>query len=159
MSERDDDVVERADALMRRRRFVAITSQQPNPFPVTTHAPPNQLPTEDDLPVLTEVISADDDVPVLTDALPASEEAAAFSADAEREALVSEISRRLTSQLSSELGSELAQAVERRLAAELPTLIEAVMLDVGTQLRAGIAASVGDACRDFVRRHASPTDR
>ncbi len=159
MSERDDNVVERADALMRRRRFVAITSPQTAPFPVSTHAAPDRLSTEDDLPVLTEVVSADDDVPVLTDALPASEAAAAFSADAEREALVNEISRRLSSQLASELGSELAQAVERRLAAELPTLIEAVMLDVGTQLRAGIAASVGDACRDFVRRHASPTER
>ena len=145
-----DDVVERADALMRRRRFVAIPGALAEPRPAA--APP--VPSEEDLPVLTEVI-AEDDLPVLTETLPAAD-AAFLASETEHEAWTRELTARLTSQLSSELGSELAQAVERRLAAELPTLIEAVLLDVGAQLRAGVAASVGEVCRDFVRRRATP---
>ena len=57
-----DDVVERADALMRRRRFVAIPGALAEPRPMA--APP--APLEEDLPVLTEVI-AEDDLPVLTE--------------------------------------------------------------------------------------------
>ena len=159
----DDDVVDRADALMRRRRFVAIAGRRAEPQPAPSPAPsphaPTPTPLEDDLPVLTEVV-VDDDLPVLTDALPdATDDSSQLATEDEREALITVLTQRLSSQLSSELGSELAQAVERRLAAELPTLIEAVLLDVGTQLRAGITASVSDACRDFVRRHASPTER
>ena len=100
------------------------------------------------MPLLTEVVGVD--LPLLTETVPCTglpDEAAL------RERLADELARSLSARLACELGAELAQSVERRLAAELPTLVEAVLIDVGEQLRAGIAASVGDACRDFVRRH------
>ena len=139
-----ENVVDRADALMRRRRFVAVPTTPPPP------APPE--PAGDDLPLLTEVVG--DDLPLLTETVPCTglpDEAAL------RERLADELARSLSARLACELGAELAQSVERRLAAELPTLVEAVLIDVGEQLRAGIAASVGDACRDFVRRHGPAT--
>ena len=134
-----ENVVDRADALMRRRRFVAISSAPPAPPPA---------PAADDLPLLTEVIA--DDLPLLTETVahPGLPDEAEL-----RDRLADELARSLSARLACELGAELAQSVERRLAAELPTLVEAVLIDVGEQLRAGIAASVGDACRDFVRRH------
>ena len=55
-----ENVVDRADALMRRRRFVAVPTTPPPP------APPE--PAGDDLPLLTEVVG--DDLPLLTETVP-----------------------------------------------------------------------------------------
>ena len=158
-------VVERADALMRRRRsFVA----SPRPRP----SPPDELPTatifnvlqkrteDDDLPLLTEVIPsaptaptapADDDLPLLTDEVPP--EALHEDDTLRQQRIAAELSACLAERLAAELSAELVRAIEQRLAAELPTLIEAILLNTGQELRAGIEASVGEVCRDFVRRH------
>ena len=122
------DVVDRADLLMRRRRsFVAAQPIRAEPIPEipTLTTPASTL--EDDLPVLTEVVSA--------------------------EASVSEKrAERLDETEVALLAAEIAHAIEHQLAIELPTLIEAVLLNAGEELRSGINSTMESALRDFLAR-------
>ena len=122
------DVVDRADLLMRRRRsFVAAQPIRAEPIPEipTLTTPASTL--EDDLPVLTEVVSA--------------------------EASVSEKrAERLDETEVALLAAEIAHAIEHQLAIELPTLIEAVLLNAGEELRSGINSTMETALRDFLAR-------
>lgn len=117
------DVVERAESLMRRRRsFVAA----PASVPVAEITP---LPTieDDDIPILTDVVSA--------------ETAAGESHDTPDD----------DTQLAL-LASEIASAIGQQLAYELPTLLEAVLINVGEELRTGITDTIESALRDFIAR-------
>ena len=122
------DVVDRADLLMRRRRsFVAAQPIRAEPIPEipTLTTPASTL--EDDLPVLTEVVSA--------------------------EASVSEKRvERLDETEVALMAAEIAHAIEHQLAIELPTLIEAVLLNAGEELRSGINSTMESALRDFLAR-------
>ena len=139
----NNDVFNRADSLMRRRRaFVA--------------APKETVPAEDfaarhkrgepvmpkleeiDFP---EILSADDeDLPVLTEEVSA-------------EAAVSEASSdRFDETLVAILVSDIAHAIEQQMRIELPTLIEASLLTANEELRAGISATLEIALRDFLAR-------
>ena len=90
-----ENVVDRADALMRRRRFVAV--------PTTPPPPARPEPAGDDLPLLTEVVG--DDLPLLTETVtrPGLPDEAAL-----RERLADELARSLSARLACELGAELA---------------------------------------------------
>ena len=122
------DVVDRADLLMRRRRsFVAAQPIRAEPTPEipTLTTPASTL--EDDLPVLTEVVSA--------------------------EASVSEKrAERLDETEVALMAAEIVHAIEHQLAIELPTLIEAVLLNAGEELRSGINSTMETALRDFLAR-------
>ena len=122
------DVVDRADLLMRRRRsFVAAQPIRAEPIPEipTLTTPASTL--EDDLPVLTEIVSA--------------------------EASVSEKRvERLDETEVALMAAEIAHAIEHQLAIELPTLIEAVLLNAGEELRSGINSTMETALRDFLAR-------
>lgn len=122
------DVVDRADLLMRRRRsFVAAQPIRAEPIPEipTLTTPASTL--EDDLPVLTEVVSA--------------------------EASVSEKrAERLDETEVALMAAEIVHAIEHQLAIELPTLIEAVLLNAGEELRSGINSTMETALRDFLAR-------
>ena len=122
------DVVDRADLLMRRRRsFVAAQPIRAEPIPEipTLTTPASTL--DDDLPVLTEVVSA--------------------------EASVSEKrAERLDETEVALMAAEIAHAIEHQLAIELPTLIEAVLLNAGEELRSGINSTMETALRDFLAR-------
>lgn len=50
------------------------------------------------------------------------------------------------------LAAEIAHAIEHQLAIELPTLIEAVLLNAGEELRSGINSTMESALRDFLAR-------
>ena len=120
------DVVDRADSLMRRRRsFVAARPRAPE------IAKPASVPLpaieDDDLPVLTEVVSAD---------------AAGFD----------ERSERFDETQVSLLASDIAHAIGQQLTGELPDLLESVLLNAGEELRAGITATMESALRDFIAR-------
>ncbi len=117
------DVVDRADSLMRRRRsFVATPAGQAD-------APSGKTPAAEDdtLPVLTEVICAE-------------------------AAIAGGRNDRLDERQVSLLASEIALAIGEQLNQELPTLLEAALLNAGEELRAGIAASMETALRDFLAR-------
>ena len=117
------DVVDRIDSLMKRRRsFVAKTASNIGP---ASAAPPES--DDNDLPVLTEVVSA--------------------------EVAVSEVSPdRFDETQVSLLASDIAHAIGQQLTYELPTLLEATLLNAGEELRAGITSTMETALRDFIAR-------
>ena len=118
------DVVDRADSLMRRRRsFVA--------------APPASLPAQI---VETPLVVEEDDIPVLTEVV--SAEAAVYEGSPHRED---------DTQITL-LASDLAHAIGRQLAYELPTLLEAVLINAGEELRVGITETMETALRDYIAR-------
>ena len=125
------DVIDRVDALMRseglspagrrRRSFIAAPASSEEPFELLTH------PEDDDLPVLTEIVSA--------------------------EAAVSEpVHDRFDETLISIIASDLVQSLEQQLAIELPTLIEASLINAQNELRAGVSSTLELALRDFLER-------
>ena len=118
------NVVDRADSLMRRRRsFVAAP---PACLPAQIVETP-QVVEEDDIPVLTEVVSA---------------AAAVYEGSPHR---VDDTQITL-------LASDLAHAIGRQLAYELPTLLEAVLVNAGEELRVGITETMETALRDYIAR-------
>lgn len=104
----------------RRRNFIARAVSQEAPVTLPGR-------DEDDVPVLTEVVSEETKGPERDESV----------LDDERVAL---------------LAAEMAEAVGRQLAAELPTLIEATLITAGQDLRAGIASTMETALRDFAAR-------
>ena len=125
------DVIDRVDALMRseglspagrrRRSFIAAPATSEEPFELLAH------PDEDDLPVLTEIVSV--------------------------EAAVSEpVHDHFDETLISIIASDLVQSLEQQLAIELPTLIEASLINAQNELRAGVSSTLELALRDFLER-------
>jgi len=147
----EKDVVTRADSLMRpegakpsglsplggrpegatpfaagrRRSFVA--APQPAPSAEPTAAAESPGVEEDDLPVLTEVVAP---------------ETAVSEAPPDR----------FDESLLSIIASDLVRTIEQQLAIELPTLIEATLLNAQAELRTGINATLELALRDFLAR-------
>ncbi|OQA33432.1 MAG: hypothetical protein BWY57_01195 [Betaproteobacteria bacterium ADurb.Bin341] len=120
-----DSVVARADALMQRRR------------PQPARPPPDQ-----DLPVLTEaVLGPEDDLPVLT--VIASGELTEMAPQS-----------RLDPALLEKLAQELTRRVHDRLAAELPSLVEAALqtsiAGLSRELEQGLIETTEAAIRDFI---------
>jgi len=126
-----EDVVSRADSLMRRRSFVA--SPPPAPAPVLTL---------DDFPVLIAEVgpATEDDIPVLTEEVLPDTPEGSIPRD------------RFDETLATRLASEFAHSLERRLATELPTLVEASLAVLEADLRRGILDIANDAIKDFVAR-------
>jgi len=138
-----DDLVDRANKLMRadgralgrRRSFLASPGQPPAPF---TLPPPGFA--DDELPVLTEVVAADDFAP------PSQAAVAAVSADAGRP----------DEAASSLLAADVMKSLEEQLAAELPTLIEATLLNAQGELLAGVHSTLELALRNFLASRQLP---
>ena len=124
------DIVGRADALMRpdassfggRRRRVFIAAAVDKAIPISAPAD-----DDDDFPVLTEVVSAEPAVP-------------AAPAVRDDEALLAIIA------------ADLVHSLEHQLAAELPTLIEAALVNAQIELRSGINSTMDMVLRDFLAR-------
>lgn len=109
----------------RRRSFVAARSAPPE---AEAFSPPDSGESEeDDLPVLTEVVSAE----------------AAVSEDK---------TERIDETQVTLLASEIAHAFGQQLTNELPRLLEATLINAGEELRAGIASAMETALRDFIAR-------
>lgn len=120
----NSDVVDRADSLMRRRRSFVAAPPASQPAPVIETPP---VAEDDDIPVLTEVVSA--------------------------EAAVSESSaNRVDETQVTLLASDLAHAIGQQLTYELPTLLEAVLINAGEELRTGITETMETALRDYIAR-------
>ena len=124
------DIIDRTDSLIQRRRSFVAT--RPNPAASSNAEPPASPATaaeDEGLPVLTEVVSP--------------------------EAAVSEPkNERLDETQITLLAAEIAHAFGEQLANELPTLLEAALLQTSKNLRTGISSIMESALRDFlVRRH------
>ncbi|MBK9445893.1 MAG: hypothetical protein IPO00_07270 [Betaproteobacteria bacterium] len=114
-----DDIVSRADSLMRRRRsFVAGAA------PGLIALEP---PEEADIPVLTEEVMPE---------MPAA----------------SMSRQRFDETMAAQLASEFAHALERRLATELPSMVEASLAVLEADLRRGILDTADAAIKDFLAR-------
>ena len=122
--------------LMRRRRFLAVRHAEADGSPIQTEeiAPFPAVDEEDDIPILTEVVAAEEE----------EEE------EEEGEAETPVTAKAQTPADLEELAARMARIIDQQMACELPTLIEATLLDVVTDLRAGIASTVEAALRDFV---------
>jgi hypothetical protein len=87
---------------------------------------------DDDLPVLTEIVPVES---------PVVEEPSAQAA---------------TQQIDEEqvliLATEIVQAIGKQMAYELPSLLEATLLNASEELRAGIASTMETALRDYIAR-------
>lgn len=123
------DVVERADSLMRRRRSFVATPV--NKVVTEVASAPTPVIEDDDLPVLTEVVSAD----------------AAVS-----EAVSKAGPDRFDETQLSLMATEIAHAIGQQLTSELPSLLESALLNAGEELRAGITATMETVLRDFIAR-------
>ena len=125
------DIVGRADALMRpdassfgsrRRAFIAAADDK-----TAAISAPQPADDDGDFPVLTEIVPNEPPVP----------EAQATRDD---EALLAIIA------------SDLVHNLEQQLAIELPTLIEAALVNAQIELRSGINSTMSMALHDFLAR-------
>ena len=89
---------------------------------------------DDDLPVLTEIIAVKKDKPAPSVKKPSA-------------------SPSVTETDINELAALMTKAIEQKVAYELPTLIEATLLDIVADLRGGIASTVDAALREFITNH------
>ena len=131
------NVVDRADALMnpdgnrfgRRRSFVAARGDGLGKT-AETLALPRQANDDEDLPVLTEIVLAEEPVPPAPPPKP----------DPIDETLLAIIA------------ADLVHSIEHQLSIELPTLIEATLLNAQNELRTGVNSTLEMALRDFLAR-------
>ena len=123
------DLVDRADALMqpdgptarRRRSFVAVSP--PGEAISSVPLPAN----EDDLPLLTEVVSAEEKV------------------TEHRPELIDET-------LLAVIASDLVHTLQQQISIELPTLVEASLIGAQNELRNGINSTLELALQNFLAR-------
>ncbi|HEX5804050.1 MAG TPA: hypothetical protein VFY24_13575 [Azospira sp.] len=130
---RDEDIVSRADSLMRRRSFVARTPPPPE-------APPAPALSPEARPAPLVALDFDEDIPVLTEEVQPETPAGSAPRD------------RFDETLAARLASEFAHTLERRLAAELPSLVEASLAVLEADLRRGILDTADSAIKDFLAR-------
>jgi hypothetical protein len=132
LPEQEPEELERL--LARASRF--LERQQLSAAPVAVPAPVAEGPVQSALP-----IPAVEDVPVLTDIVEHTEpEPGASAIPPDMEAL----------------GQELAAAIQKRLNAEIPTLVEAVLQSSGIaqNIRQGLEEIARDAIQEFIRQSA-----
>ena len=107
----------------RRRSFVAATVDKAN-------VPSSATPAAEE----------DEDIPILTEIVPEETPAPETPAVLDEEALLAIIA------------SDLVRSLEQQLAIELPTLIEAALINAQMELRSGINSTMNMALRDFLER-------
>lgn len=132
------NIADRIDAVMhpegtvlggrRRRSFVAAASD-------TVELPVHSLPAME-----TEGTEDLDDLPVLTEIVTVEAAVAAPEPDPVDETLLEIIA------------ADLIHSIENQLAIELPTLIEATLLNAQNELRTGVNSTLEMALRDFLAR-------
>ena len=145
------DIVDRADALMSRRR--SFVAKPPAPAPTTSDALDRAAgaPEKGVTPTSGEDTQADkldtaeelDDLPVLTDVV-AFEEDSNDTGDRRQE--------RIDETQVALLAAQIAHAIGEQLARDLPGLIERALASAGEQLSSGIGATMETALQDFIAR-------
>lgn len=125
--EEGDELVDRANALIRRQRSSVA------PFVAAVRRPPA---AGDDLPLLTEVVEVEAE---------AIAEGRSLRHDAGDEAF--------SQALIQIVAAELSRSIEHRLSIELPSLVEATLATLQEDLGRGIVAATEAALRDFLSRN------
>jgi len=120
----------------RRRSFLAEKREAP----LDSDTVPAALDLEeDDIPLLTEVVSPEAPVELET---PEPVESPVADPIIAVEARIEE--------LAADMATDMARAIAEQMAYELPTLIEATLLNAGTELRNGITATMETALREYI---------
>ena len=127
----NNSIIERTDAFMRPEGS-PLGGRRRRSFVATTvdKAPPSAPPPSED----------EEDIPVLTEIVPAELAPPEPPAVRDDEALLAIIA------------SDLVRSLEQQLAIELPTLIEAALINAQMELRSGISSTMSMALRDFLAR-------
>ncbi len=108
----------------------------------------------DTIPAALEKIAEEDDIPLLTEVVPPDQNenpAAPADEPVPVPVPVPDLSAGFDVRLE-ELVAQMAEAIGRQMAYELPTLIEATLLNASEELRTGITATMEAALRDFSAR-------
>lgn len=142
---RADDLLDKADALLRRHRDTG-------PEPVVTESDPIlPLADGDDLPILTDIVDEfDADIPVLTDAAPpvaTSPPPATIPAAAAHgidPAIVAEHLIEIDTEISREVEAWLANELPQILSRELDALVEKVRRETLAHLRATLLPTLSE---------------
>lgn len=130
MNTHDDSADNTLPPQRRRRSFLATRREEP----IEAETQP--------------MTSEDDDIPVLTEVVPLEEaDSRILIADEPPPVACDTLDARL-----EELATQMAQAIGQQMTYELPTLIEATLLNAGDDLRTGITATMEAALRDFIAR-------
>ncbi len=119
----------------RRRSFLAVKPEAPLDIDTVPAALDLE---EDDIPVLTEVVPPN--TPIEAEATEQVEPDEPASVDP-----MIAVEARI-----EELAADMARAIAEQMAYELPTLIEATLLNAGTELRNGITATMETALREYI---------
>ena len=164
MNAQDDSAEIPAAPHRRRRSFLAVRREEspeaarPDVMSPETAAPETAAPEtaapetaapetagpEPDIPAAAD----EDDIPLLTEVVPSDEpEDEERIADEPKPEPSATFDDRL-----EELAAQMTEAIERQMAYELPTLIEATLLNAEEGLRTGITATMEAALRDFIVR-------
>ena len=123
-----DDLAKTPDLPIRRRRSFLAAKR-------------NDDLEADTIPVKTE----DEDIPLLTEVVP--QEVLSTPVEKPEPELTPSIDARI-----EELAAQMTRSIGEQMAYELPTLIEATLLNAGEELRAGITATMETALREFIAR-------
>jgi hypothetical protein len=102
----------------------------------------------DTLPSEIPGVKKDDDIPVLTEIVPVAGEARE-TGDAVEASADSPVSSDVDLE---DLAKQMVEAIEQQLVYELPTLIEASLLNISEDLRSGITSTMQTALREFITR-------
>jgi hypothetical protein len=158
MSAHNGDNTGNPEASFQRRRSFLASRQDEIP---EAQIPP--LKTEDDqpFPPLFPIAKEEEDIPLLTEVISAEKELEAE----EREAPVSGEASPVSLAASEfdanisveELVKQMTEAIDQQMAYELPTLVEATLLSASEDLRSGIASTMEAALRDFLARYKQPS--
>ena len=130
-----DNLLDQADALMRRRSFVAGAQNPPGATPA--QAEPAPEPPGDEVPVLTEIVALDDSLLLSADSPDSDSQTTAHWQ-------IENAVRDRLAQLLSERYSELAREIEAWLDEQMPQLVIRAMDGITDHLVALLANRARD---------------
>jgi hypothetical protein len=135
----NNDIFNRADSLMTRSESNPLGGKRRRSFVAAT-VMPTVMPKLEEIHFAAPLAVDDEDLPVLTEEVSAEAAISVASPDRFDETLV------------SILAADIAHAIEQQMSIELPMLIEASLLTIKDDLRAGISATMDVALRNFLAR-------
>ena len=129
----------------RRRSFLAVKQGGLSATDAHSHSAAEE---DEDFPVLTEVVLAETEGEIETPSLPEPEPSS--SPDPTPSPVVPLDFPDIARNSSEEFVAQMVQAINKQLSYELPSLVEATLVSISDELRAGIMSTMDAAIRDFI---------
>ena len=128
----------------RRRSFLAMKQSGLSATDAYSHSAAAE---DEDFPVLTEVVLAETEGETETPSIPEPE---SFPSPTPTANPVPLNFSDITKNTSEEFVAQMVQAINKQLSYELPSLVEATLVSISDELRAGIMSTMDAAIRDFI---------